>query len=269
MNRRKFLKKTSSGFAAAAFLPLLSFDNKKIIEAHKYQVVDLFKKDGKEWLLNIILNPEMLSQFKETRAENREIEIDAYDTKLITMIYKAQDVEEKIIGSKNLHFITLKMMENKMNSEASETAENMLGKEIMVEIHDKCHAVLVNKKKNLEINFKYKDPTEDGELDCFLTTACVAHKNLPDNCYELNTLRKLREYVMMPNEKYKALIEEYDVVAPKMLLNINKSANKEEILEHIYTNLVLPSVTFLEAGKNEEAINYYADYVSEMKNIYL
>lgn len=267
MNRRKFLKKTSSGFAAATFLPLLSFDNKKIIEVDKYEVVDLLKKDGKEWLLNIILHPEMLLQFKESSAENREITIDAYDDKLITMIYKAQDVEEKTIGSKNLHFITLKILENKMDFEASETAKDLLGKEIMVEIHSKCHAVLSNKKKNLEINFKYKNPTDD--LDCFLTTACVAHKNLPDNCYELNTLRKLREFVMKPNEKYKALIEEYDIVAPKMLLNINNASNKEDILEHIYTNLVLPSLAFLKLGKNEEAINYYADYVSEMKNIYL
>ena len=54
-----------------------------------------------------------------------------------------------------------------------------------------------------------------------------------------------------------------------MLLNINKAENKNDILEVIYNQLVVPSVSLVQQGKEDDAIKYYTDFVQEMKSLYL
>lgn len=120
----------------------------------------------------------------------------------------------------------------------------------------------------LAVSFKYSD-IDDAYNDCFLTSATVFHKGFSDDCKELTILRNLREKVMKPNPNYSSLISEYGIIAPKMLLNINAAANKDEILESIYENLILPSVSFVESGKNIKAIEHYTDFVYQMKKLYL
>jgi len=270
MDRRKFLKKSSTGALAAAFLPLLSFTKHKTISTDKYQVKDRFYRDEKYWWLSFTINSDILSGFENSSEVDKELLIngDELTNQTIKLQYKAKSLTEKMIDSKNLHFIVYRLQKNKMDNNSYNFAKNHLGEKIVLEIHDKCHAVLRNEEKNLTISFSYGEKSQ-STADCFLTTACVFHKNLPDNCYELNTLRTLREKVMLPNPKYKALIEEYEIVAPKMLLNINTASNKGEVLDHIYSYLVLPSVSLVEAGKNEEAIEHYTRFVHEMKNLYL
>lgn len=56
---------------------------------------------------------------------------------------------------------------------------------------------------------------------------------------------------MLPNKNYSSLINEYKIVAPKMLANIGKADNKAEVLDSIYFNLVIPSIQFIEKGKNK------------------
>ena len=74
---------------------------------------------------------------------------------------------------------------------------------------------------------------------------------------------------MKPNAKYNFLISEYEIIAPKMLININKSSNKNEVLDYIYTHLVQPSISYIESGENEVAIEHYTHFVQAMKAHYL
>ncbi|MBD1434553.1 hypothetical protein H8B06_17140 [Sphingobacterium sp. DN00404] len=111
--------------------------------------------------------------------------------------------------------------------------------------------------------------TDSDDLDCFLTSACVFHKGLADDCYELQTLRQLRETAMRPIPEYDELISEYELIAPAMLKNIYRADNKHEILDCIYDQLVIPSILLIERNKPAEAIAYYANFVEMMKKEYL
>lgn len=73
----------------------------------------------------------------------------------------------------------------------------------------------------------------DGD-GCYITTACISSKNMPDNCYELETLRYLRDQYMKNNNEGKKLIEGYYSLAPSLVNQINTFDNKEEIYDHIY-----------------------------------
>lgn len=111
--------------------------------------------------------------------------------------------------------------------------------------------------------------TDSDYSDCFLTSACVFHKGLADDCYELQMLRQLRETVMKPTPEYNKLISEYELIAPAMLKNIYQADNKHEILDFIYDQLVLRSILLIEHNKPEQAIAYYANFVDIMKKEYL
>ncbi len=271
MNRKKFLKQTTSGFIAASFLPLLSFTTKKKLTYETYKSVSKTSFNGKEWSIEIDIDDNLVKDYNKIDEENKEIGI--YCTNdanaKLELIYKAISASVKTIDGKILNFITFKIGNGDMEKEEIQFANDNFGKTFIMEVHDKCHAIIRNEKTKLEITFKYKADSDEENPECFLTTACVFHKGFPDDCHELTILRNLRKNVMNPDINYKKLISEYEIIAPKMLANINNSNNKNEILDHIYSHLVLPSVSFVEAGRNEDAISHYTNYVKAMKKLYL
>lgn len=72
---------------------------------------------------------------------------------------------------------------------------------------------------------------------CYLTTACVQFYNLPDNCYELETLRKFRDEYMNSTDEGKSLVDDYYKTAPKIVEKINSLNNKSEYYEFIYQTI--------------------------------
>ncbi|MHC8948785.1 hypothetical protein [Sphingobacterium hungaricum] len=132
-------------------------------------------------------------------------------------------------------------------------------------------AYVFNKNGNILITLEpeRKSSSETDNMDCFLTSACVFHKGLDDKCYELETLRALRETHMKPIPQYNSMLAEYKVIAPAMLENIYRAENKSDILECIYEQLVLPSIHLIEQNKLDEAVAYYAEFVQVMQEEYL
>lgn len=270
MKRRNFLKKTSAGFVVAALLPALSFSSTKTVISQRFGSTEDFTFEGKDYDFQFDVEEVLLKNFKDEEEWQKRflIRYGEGGNPYQGVKYIAEQHQKKTVDGKDLNFITFKISDNQESSEILRFGKENLGKEIEIEIHERCHAYLRNKKNDLEIYFKYKSP-DDADYDCFLTSACVHHKNLPDNCYELSSLRNLRDKIMLPNAQYSRLIREYKIVAPKMLLNINAASNKDEIMESIYVNLVLPSVCLIENDKNIEAIAHYRDFVEEMKMRYL
>lgn len=76
-----------------------------------------------------------------------------------------------------------------------------------------------------------------GSGGCFLTTACCQYKGLPDDCYELTTLRNFRDTYLKTTEAGNALVEEYYRIAPSIVDKIMESPNKVGLLEDIYTQV--------------------------------
>lgn len=108
----------------------------------------------------------------------------------------------------------------------------------------------------------YKHETSSG--GCFLTSACVEAKGLPDDCHELTVLRSFRDGYLSSLPTGKEEIAEYYHVAPAIVEAIKKQDNALSIFNGIYEQLVLPCVQHIEAGENEQAHALYRNAVGEL-----
>jgi 3'-phosphoadenosine 5'-phosphosulfate sulfotransferase (PAPS reductase)/FAD synthetase len=112
---------------------------------------------------------------------------------------------------------------------------------------------------------------DDGDYSsgCFLTTACVRAKNLPDNCEELTTLRDFRDTWLTQQPNGTSIIEEYYKIAPKIVASINKTATAEKTWTELYEKLVAPCVEMIKNDRKQEAFRLYESVTQELRNTYL
>lgn len=104
----------------------------------------------------------------------------------------------------------------------------------------------------------YKDGGSSGG-GCYLTSACVKAKGLPDDCHELETLRKFRDEWLKAREGGEKAVLEYYRIAPGITDAINERSDAAEIWERVYRELVLPCVALIEQGKHEDAYELYRE----------
>lgn len=78
-----------------------------------------------------------------------------------------------------------------------------------------------------------------GSSICWLTTACCEYKGLEDNCFELTELRNFRDNILMNMPKGKEMIDLYYSEGERIVKQIEKLDNKNEIYEYIYNNIKL------------------------------
>jgi len=98
--------------------------------------------------------------------------------------------------------------------------------------------------------------SQNASGGCYLTTACCEYKGLPDDCEELEVLRKFRdEYVPA------VLVVEYYKTAPSIVPMLT---DKE--LEYIY-GVVTDCVKDIKNGKKESALNRYTNMVAELQGV--
>lgn len=110
---------------------------------------------------------------------------------------------------------------------------------------------------------------KENSSDCFLTTACVVAKNLPDDCYELETLRGFRDSYIKGLANGEEIIKEYYDIAPKIIEAIEKEPNADCIFKKRFEELVQPCVHYIEQNQNEMAYALYEKTVLKLKKKYL
>ena len=110
-------------------------------------------------------------------------------------------------------------------------------------------------RKNARSGSKGKD---NG--GCYLTTACVASRGLPDTCPERQTLRAFRDDVLAHMPGGKNEIEEYYQMAPDIVAAINRRKDAAEIWNRVYDELVQPCVRMIYEGKDEAAYRLYKSF---------
>jgi hypothetical protein len=128
----------------------------------------------------------------------------------------------------------------------------------------KAPGPLALKKPMLELVSK----SPKKSTGCFITTACTEAKGLPDDCYELQTLRAFRDGYMRALPDGQALIAQYYDVAPKIVARIKAQPDAHEILFGLY-NRIVESVRLIEAKQYEQALHRYGAIVLELKERYL
>ena len=109
-------------------------------------------------------------------------------------------------------------------------------------------------------NFGGGNSSGSNEGGCYLTTACVVSKGLPDDCDELQTLRIFRDSYLISLDNGKEQVEEYYHMAPSVVSAINKGKNSSEIWSLVYDELVAPCVQMIKSGQNDSAYNHYRTY---------
>ena len=104
---------------------------------------------------------------------------------------------------------------------------------------------------------------------CFLTSACVEAKGLPDDCRELTILRRYRDEYLAKQDCGQCEINRYYHIAPQIVEKIKALPDAPTMFEQIYNELVLPCVHLIDAGSMEEAHTLYRDYTLLLEKKYL
>ncbi|MGZ8544941.1 MAG: hypothetical protein ACXWV0_06570 [Flavisolibacter sp.] len=267
MNRRNFLQKTSLAAMAAASLPLAArARNPKQSSTHSYRSENM--GEAKETLYGLSIDEKILDSFSSATEEEKTI-------MLSVKYYKTTDretpsrsgnyklmVESVRKGDQDRFIIETKV--EKISS--SYDLPKAISKKLTLKLK-KLDYVLIEGKKDQVAKLKYVDASS-GDEECFLTTACVHHKQLRDDCMELQTLRGLREHHMRGRQEENQLIRQYSIFGPAIVKGINNCENSAEIYDYMYTNMILPSVELVQQGKNDEAVLYYKTFVKALHEKY-
>lgn len=109
-----------------------------------------------------------------------------------------------------------------------------------------------------------KNPDDEN---CFITTACVRHFKLQDNCYQLSTLRKFRDTYLKNCDDGNVLIKQYYSVAPQLVTHLNQHPNKNKLFKNIFQQINF-ACALIEEKRNEEAKKLYVNIVSQLLKLF-
>lgn len=112
----------------------------------------------------------------------------------------------------------------------------------------------------------YKHESSSG--GCYLTSACTAARGLPDDCYELQTLRRFRDEWLKQQPDGILLIARYYEVAPKIVAAIDTREDRLAVYDGIYQDLVMPCVKLIEQEYFADALNLYRAYTESLEKKY-
>lgn len=101
---------------------------------------------------------------------------------------------------------------------------------------------------------------------CFITTAMCGYFGQPDDCFELTTMRSLRDGYMQTTTELRALADEYYIIAPKIVERLNNNIDKESIYETI-KHMILACVICENSGHHQEAVDIYVAMVKFACNV--
>jgi hypothetical protein len=92
---------------------------------------------------------------------------------------------------------------------------------------------------------------------CFITTACCSLIGLPDDCWELTTLRRFRDEYLGRRPEGEAQIRLYYEVAPAILEAMAEGPQGRRELSWIYALWIMPAALMVRCGLNRAAHRHY------------
>ncbi|MEP7375890.1 MAG: CFI-box-CTERM domain-containing protein [Chitinophagaceae bacterium] len=99
---------------------------------------------------------------------------------------------------------------------------------------------------------------------CYITTATCLTMGKPDNCLELETIRRFRDTWLSKQRNGNKLISEYYLVAPSIVEAIDKREFRKEIYKNIWQRYLYHFFGLILAKKNQEARTIYLRMVNEL-----
>ena len=124
------------------------------------------------------------------------------------------------------------------------------------------------KVKAVEYGENFKVKIVQDTSPCFITSACIQAKGLPDDCYELNTIRGFRDSYIKAMPDGERILHEYYAVAPQIVAAINKTEDPRQVYSNVYEQLT-SIVELIHSGENGEVLRNYFRILNELKQRYL
>jgi hypothetical protein len=97
---------------------------------------------------------------------------------------------------------------------------------------------------------------------CFLSSACLISLGLPDDCFELTTLRQFRDRHLLASPEGRRLVEDYYRIAPTIVTRIG--TDSPVFWRELYGQLVHPTVAFITKRAYYDAREYYKEFVLDL-----
>jgi hypothetical protein len=98
---------------------------------------------------------------------------------------------------------------------------------------------------------------------CFLTTAACEFRGLEDECHELQTLRLFRDRYLLSSAVGVKLIDEYYVLAPKIIDAWDANAELPKVWETVNA-----CVEHIDNGEPQEALRRYREMINGLTEKY-
>lgn len=117
--------------------------------------------------------------------------------------------------------------------------------------------------------FKKKEEKKEDTGWCFISTACFKSLGFDDNSIELQKLRSYRDDYLSKIPTGKNRINEYYLLAPKIVNNIDSSINSSEIYSFIYEKMIKPSIDFIDSKELEKTFSLFEEGFKVIKQNYL
>ena len=96
---------------------------------------------------------------------------------------------------------------------------------------------------------------------CYLTTAACRTLGLPDDCTELQTLRRFRDEVLLPDSAGRREVAAYYETAPRIVSAIDRRADAAAIYRRIFADTIRPAVAAIQGGDMPRAYDLYRSMV--------
>ena len=104
---------------------------------------------------------------------------------------------------------------------------------------------------------------------CYITTAVCASLGKPDDCYELNLMRRYRDEYLVNQKGGEEIVAEYYDIAPTIVNRINRMENSEDVYADIWCRYLHPCVSMIESDNLEACRKIYTDMVYSLRRKYL
>ena len=111
----------------------------------------------------------------------------------------------------------------------------------------------------------YDNAQEQKKTGCFLSTACVEHAGLSDDCHELTVLRHFRDNYVQALSNGPALISEYYTNAPRILATIAISPESDSLLASTFAT-IQQAVERIESDQPAMAFAIYSNLFEHLKH---
>ncbi len=284
MKRRQFIQK-SALTAVTLAMPW----SKIIAQAPKlcstnFQEYKWLNEKKESYKINIDLCKEAVLRFENAEAEHKIIKLGINQNlkdeqgKINIKEYRADLKIKSVKKDKNIatdYKIETEFLQENKNE--FELPKELNVKKLSLVYHEKIDMSAIDvldKKGSNYLTIIEKAPLspasdDDGDEDCFLTTACVSILGKADNCAELTVLRKFRDEVLKTSATGKKLIKEYYNIAPGIVKAIAVRSDKKMIYTKIYEQMILPTIKCIESDDQRGAISIYKNYTLTLKELYL